>query len=340
MNKRLNNQSDTIHKKKRFSIDIIYGILIAIAVLSIFVGNRSATFFSIDNFIAVSRICSITVIVGLAQMVVMAGGGLNISIGAIGGLGAIVCGVFMQRLGIPWQFSIILGVLIGVLCGALNGFVIAKLGGTGEMSWLTTLATMALFTGFSLGITHAKPFYDLPESFDWIGSYNIFGVFSVMLVVMIFFAIIIWLLFKYTSLGRQILAMGGNQKAAILSGINITQVLIFTHIISAVLAASAGILFSTRLGAINADIGGGWMLFSFAAPLIGGTRMEGGRVNVLGAVLGGILLSLVSNGVVHLRINVFIVEFVQGLIILLAVGLDRFRAIREENLERVERSAI
>jgi ribose transport system permease protein len=99
-------------------------------------------------------------------------------------------------------------------------------------------------------------------------------------------------------------------------------------------------LFSTRLGAINADIGGGWMLFSFAAPLIGGARMQGGRVNVFGAVLGGILLSLVSNGVVHLRINVFIVEFVQGLIILLAVGLDRFRAIREENLERAERSAI
>ena len=340
LNKPINNQTDIIKKNKRFSVDITFGIMIAIAVLSIFVGSRSTTFFTIDNFIAISRICSVTVIVGLAQMVVMASGGLNISVGAIGGLGAVVCGVFMQRIGIPWQISIVLGIFTGVICGALNGFVIAKLGGTGAMSWLTTLATMSLFTGFSLGITRAKPFYDLPESFDWIGSYNIFGILSVMLVVMIVFAIIIWLLFKYTSLGRQILAVGGNQKAAILSGINLTHVLILAHIISGVLAASAGVLFSTRLGAINADIGGGWMLFSFAAPLIGGARMQGGRVNVFGAVLGGILLSLVSNGVVHLRINVFIVEFVQGLIILLAVGLDRFRAIREENLERAERSAI
>lgn len=340
LNQLLNNVSDTPNKKKRFVINNTMGVLIAIIVFSIFVGYRSGTFFSVDNFIAVSRICSITVLVGLSQMVVMAGGGLNISVGAIGGLGAVVCGALIQRAGIPWGFAIIFGIFTGVFCGAINGFTITKLGGTSEASWLTTLATMALFTGFSLGITHAKPFYDLPKSYDWIGAYNIFGVLSLMLVVMIIFAVIIWVMFKYTSLGRQILAVGGNQKAAILSGINVNKVLIFKHIIGGVLAASAGILFSTRLGSVNADIGLVWILFSFAAPLIGGTRMEGGRVNVLGAVLGGVLLALVSNGVVHMRISIFIVEFMEGLIILLAVGLDRLRAIREENLERSERSAI
>jgi ribose transport system permease protein len=340
LNQLINNVSVTSTKKKRFVINNTMGVLLAIIVLSIFVGYRSNTFFSVDNFIAVSRICSITVLVGLAQMVVMAGGGLNVSVGAIGGLGAVVCGALIQRSGIPWGFAIILGICTGVFCGAINGFTITKLGGTSEIAWLTTIATMALFTGFSLGITHAKPFYNMPKGYDWIGAYNIFGVLSLMLVVMIIFAVIIWALFKYTSLGRQILAVGGNQKAAILSGINVTKILIFKHIISGVLAASAGILFSTRLGAVNADIGISWILFSFAAPLIGGTRMEGGRVNVLGAVLGGVLLALVSNGVVHMRINIFIVEFMEGLIILLAVGLDRLRAIREENLERSERSAI
>ena len=340
LNQLLNNVSDTSNKKKRFVINNTMGVLLAMIVFSIFVGCSSNTFFSVDNFIAVSRICSITVLVGLAQMVVMAGGGLNISVGAIGGLGAVVCGALIKRTGIPWEFAIILGIFIGVFCGAINGFIITRLGGAAEISWLTTLATMAVFTGFSLGITHAKPFYDMPEGYDWIGAYNIFGVLSLMLVIMIFFAVIIWVLFKYTSLGRQVLAVGGNQKAAILSGINVNKVLIFKHIISGVLAASAGILFSTRLGAVNADIGKVWMLFSFAAPLIGGTRMEGGRVNVLGAVLGGVLLALVSNGVVHMRINIFIVEFMEGLIILLAVGLDRLRAVREENLERLERSAI
>jgi ribose transport system permease protein len=340
LKKLINDPSVTSTISKRFVINNTMGVLLAIIVFSIFVGYRSDTFFSLDNFIAVSRICSITVLVGLSQMVVMAGGGLNVSVGAIGGLGAVVCGALIKRTGIPWEFAIFLGICIGVVCGAINGFAITRLGSTSEIAWLTTIATMALFTGFSLGITHAKPFYDMPKGYDWIGAYNIFGVLSFMLVVMIVFAVIIWAMFKYTSLGRQILAVGGNQKAATLSGINVTKILIFKHIISGVLAASAGILFSTRLGAVNADIGLVWILFSFAAPLIGGTRMEGGRVNVLGAVLGGVLLALVSNGVVHMRINIFIVEFMEGLIILLAVGLDRLRAIREENLERSERSAI
>ncbi|HZK61518.1 MAG TPA: ABC transporter permease [Anaerovoracaceae bacterium] len=340
MKKLINDPSVTSTLNKRFVINNTMGVLLAIIVFSIFVGYRSDTFFSLDNFIAVSRICSITVLVGLSQMVVMAGGGLNVSVGAIGGLGAVVCGALIKRTGIPWEFAIFLGICIGVVCGAINGFTITRLGSTSEIAWLTTIATMALFTGFSLGITHAKPFYDMPKGYDWIGAYNIFGVLSFMLVVMIVFAVIIWAMFKYTSLGRQILAVGGNQKAATLSGINVTKILIFKHIISGVLAASAGILFSTRLGAVNADIGLVWILFSFAAPLIGGTRMEGGQVNVLGAVLGGVLLALVSNGVVHMRINIFIVEFMEGLIILLAVGLDRLRAMREENLERSERSAI
>ena len=106
------------------------------------------------------------------------------------------------------------------------------------------------------------------------------------------------------------------------------------------LAACAGILFSTRLGSIGSDIGGDWMLSFVRGALIGGTRMEGGRVDVTGAFLGGLLLAIVSNGVVHLQVNVYIVELLQGVIILIAVGLDRIRLMREEYRERMERAAI
>lgn len=326
--------------KKRLVITNTMGVLIAIIVFSILLSFLSNKFLSVDNFVAVSRICSITILVGLSQMVVMAGGGMNVSVGAIGGFAAVVCGALMQRANIPWGIAIFLAVCAGTLCGIINGIIISKLGGTGEISWLTTLATASVFTGLSLGITHAKPFYNLPKGYDWIGSYNIVGIFSVMLVVALIFALIIWVIFKFTSFGRQMLAIGGNQNAAILSGINVNRVLVLKHMTSALLAGSAGILFSTRLGSINPDIGGDWMLFSFAAPLIGGVRMSGGQVNVLGAVLGGVILSLVSNGVVHMQINVYLVELIQGLIIILAVGLDRIRAIREEKRERLERSSI
>jgi ribose transport system permease protein len=286
------------------------------------------------------RNCSITILVGFGQMVVMAGGGMNVSIGSIGGLAAVVVGALIQRAGLPWELAIVIAIMIGGCCGAFNGIVITRLGATSEISWLVTLATMSIFTGITLTITKANPFYNLPKGYTWIGSENIGGFLPVMIVITIVFALLLWYMFKYTSFGRQVLAIGANQRAAGLSGINVNRVIITKHIISAVLGACAGILFSTRLGSIHSDIGGDWMLFSFAAPLIGGARMEGGRVNILGAFLVGLLLAMVSNAVVHLKVNVYIVEFLQGMIILLAVGLDRIRALREEHRERMERAKL
>lgn len=335
----MNTRDQGLLANKKFRITNTLGIAIVIVILCGFIATQSDNFLSQFNFITIARICSVTIIIGYAQMVVIAGGGLNVSIGAIGGLTAVIVGAMIQRVGIPWGFAIVIAVFIGALCGAMNGFIITRLGATSEISWLTTLATMSIFAGISLTITKANPFYNLPKGYDWIGAYNIFGWLPFMLIVTFLLAFVLWYMFKFTSFGRQVLAVGANPKAAELSGINVKKVIFIKHIISAVLAACAGILFSTRLGSIGSDIGGDWMLFSFAAPLIGGTRMEGGRVDVTGAFLGGLLLAIVSNGVVHLQVNVYIVELLQGIIILIAVGFDRIRLLREEHRERMERAA-
>lgn len=334
------NKTDNMQAKKRFEFTNTLGIFVVIVVFSVLVWLRSNAFLSEDNFITLMRNCSITILVGYGQMIVMAGGGLNVSIGSIGGLAAVVVGAMIQRAGLPWGLAIVIAVTIGACCGAFNGIVITRLGSTGEISWLVTLATMSIFTGITLTITKANPFYNLPTGYTWIGTYNIGGWLPVMIVITMVFALLLWYMFKFTSFGRQVLAIGANQRAAALSGINVQRVIVVKHIISAVLGACAGILFSTRLGSIHSDIGADWMLFSFAAPLIGGARMEGGRVNILGTFLGGLLLAMVSNAVVHLKVNVYIVEFLQGLIILFAVGLDRIRAIREEHRERMERARL
>jgi ribose transport system permease protein len=326
--------------KKKFKFSNSLGILVVIILFALLIQTRSAEFISRDNFITLMRNSSIIIIVGFGQMVVMAGSGLNVAIGSIGGLAAVLVGAFVQRVGLHWGLAVVIAILLGACCGALNGILITRLGSTGEISWLVTLATMSIFAGITLTITKANPFYNLPEGFTWIGSYNVGGVIPVMFIIAVVFAVLIWFIFKHSSFGHQVLAVGANQRAATLSGIHVTSVIILKHIISATLAASAGILFSTRLGSIHSDIGLDWMLFSFAAPLIGGARMEGGRVNVFGAFLGGILLAMVSNAVVHLKVNVYIVEFLQGVIILLAVGLDRIRAIREEHRDRMERAKI
>jgi len=337
MKKTLNSMAQSL---KGFRFTNTLGVVAVIAVLSVLVQFQSKDFFSLDNFITLARNCSITILVGYGQMVVMAGGGMNVSIGSVGGLAAVIVGALIKRADMPWAWAILIAVMIGALCGAFNGIVITRLGSTGEISWLVTLATMSMFAGVTLTITKANPYYNLPGGFVWIGSYNIGGVLPLMIVITIIFALLLWYMFRFTSLGRQILAVGANQRAAALSGINVQNVLLIEHILSAVIAACAGILFSTRLGSIHSDIGVDWMLFSFAAPIIGGARMEGGRVNIIGAFLGGLLLTMVTNIVVHLQVNVYIVEFLKGVIILLAVGLDRIRGIREEHRERMERARI
>ena len=326
--------------KKKFQVTNTLGITIVIVLLCAFIATQSGNFLSQFNFVTIMRICSVTILVGYAQMVVIAGGGMNVSIGAIGGLTAVIVGAMMQRANLPWGIAIAIAMIIGILCGAMNGYIITRLGATGEISWLTTLATMSVFAGISLTITKANPFYNLPKGYVWIGAYNILGWIPFMVVITLVLALALWYMFNFTSFGRQVLAVGANPKAAELSGINVKKVIFIKHILSAFLASCAGILFSTRLGSIGSDIGGDWMLFSFAAPLIGGTRMEGGRVDVTGAFLGGLLLAIVSNGVVHLQVNVYIVELLQGIIILIAVGLDRIRLMREEHRERMERAAI
>jgi ribose transport system permease protein len=317
-------------------IALVIIILIVVAIIIFGPG-----FVSQENVFTLLRNCSVTILVGFAQMVVIGGGGLNVSVGGIGGLSAVLVGAFIQRAGIPWEFAILIGIMIGALAGALNGLIITRLGGKSEISWLVTLATMSIFTGINLTIVKTKQFFDLPEGYNWIGAYNIFGWIPLMIVISVLFAIVLWWLFKYNSFGRQILAVRSNPKAAQLSGINVNKVIFIKHIISAVIASCAGILVSTRIGAINADIGQDWMLFSFAAPLIGGTRMEGGRVNITGAFLGGLLLILVQNIVVHLGLqDVYITELIQGIIIFIAVGLDRVRMLNEERRERLERARI
>lgn len=326
--------------KKGFKFNNTLGVLAVIIVFSIFVQTQSPDFLSGANFITLARNASITILVGYGQMVVMAGGGMNVSIGGVGGLCAVIVGALIKRADMSWAIAIVISIAIGALCGAFNGLVITRLGSTGEISWLVTLATMSIFSGVTLTITKANPFYNLPAGFNWIGDYNVFGLIPIQFIVVIIFGVLLWYIFRYTSLGRQMLAVGANQRAAALSGINVNKILVIQHILSAVIGACAAILFSTRLGSIGSDIGQDWMLFSFAAPIIGGVRMEGGRVNLIGAFLGGWLLAMVTNVVVHLKVDVYVVEFIKGLIILLAVGLDRVRSEREEHRERMERAAI
>lgn len=304
----------------------VFGVIVVLCALF---GVTTRDFFTMVNFVALARSFSIVAIVGMAQMVIIGTGGMNLSVGAIGGLVGIITGGAMDALGWSPLAAVAIGCGVGMLCGLLNGWLITRLGFSGVTSFLVTLASGSVFTGITVGISKANPFYNLSPAFKAVGSTKIGGV-PLLLFIMLVVAVVLHFVMAYLGVGRRMLAIGGGIRAAEFSGIPVNHTVILSHVLSGLLAAFAAILLISRLGSAQPDVGKDWMLASFAAPIIGGTRLAGGKVTVVGAVLGAVLLALISNGLVFLSISVYWNTFIQGMIILAAVGVDRLRTVSAE----------
>mgnify|MGYP000863909198 CR=1 FL=1 len=316
-----------------------FTIFLVIIGISVVMSLLKKEFFTLVNFVVIMEAFSITALVGLSQMVIIGAGGMNLSVGSIGGLAGIIAGSLMDRFGVHTSVAILAGLCVGILCGTINGLIIVRLGCSGVASFLVTLATTSLFKGINQGITNGMPFYNLQKGFLAIGNGNLLGI-PILMWVMLVIAVVIGLGFAYTGLGRQILAVGGNIRSAELYGISVKRVIILANIISGLLSAIAALLLVSRLGSAQPDVGSDWMLFSFAAPLIGGTRLAGGKISTVGTVLGAILLALISNVLVHLNVDVYWMTLIEGMIILASVGIERIRAIGLERMQRKERESL
>jgi ribose transport system permease protein len=292
-------------------------LLGVVALVCLGLAVTSPAFLTEFNLYVLGRDLSITLIIALGQLVVLALGNMNLSIGSIGGLVAVLTGGMMEVWGWPIWLAVLVGLLLGTLAGVFNGLLTAW---TGINSLIVTLATTSIFLGINLGLTSAKPFYKLPAEFKAFGAGRA-GPFPYIGIVTLVVAILMLILFRRIVLGRQILAMGGNAKAAELSGIPVARVMVATQAISGALAAVAGILLMARLGSAQPTIGEDWVLPSFAAPIIGGVALTGGSISVVGTALAALLVALIQNGLVLLNIDPFWVQFLLGCLILGAVGL-------------------
>ena len=298
-----------------------FGLSIALAVGIVALTLTQPTFGSAFNVYVMLTAFSLAVLVALSQMVILAIGQLNLSVGAIGGLAAITFAGVMEVWGLPVPVAIVIGIVVGVLCGLLNGTITHL---SGLNAFVVTLATLSIFKGINIGITEAQPFYQIPESVKAFGNAR-FGFFPFLLFVSGAFLIAVLVFMRRGVLGRQLLAVGGNRHAAELSGINVGKVVIAAHVISGVLAAVAGMLAVARLQLGQPTIGDDWLIISFAAPVIGGAILTGGHVSVVGTVLGVAIVTLINNALVLLNVDPFAVQLLLGGLILAAVALSRFR---------------
>ncbi len=280
------------------------------------------------NIYMLTKVLTITALIGFSQMIIIATGGLNISVGAIGALSAVIAGGAMDRMGVPAINAVFIGLIVGSLCGVVNGLLIYRAGGVGTAYFLTTLATASLFQGINLTITSGTPFYDIDPVFLKFGDTEIFGI-PLSFFIMIVIGILIALMFERMTIGRQILAYGANPKASEIYGISKFRVVILSNVFAGLIAAFAGMIAMIRIQAAQPNMGSEWMLLSFAAPLIGGTKLAGGKINVIGCFLGALALTIISNGLVHLAIDVFWNTLIYGCVILLAVMMDRLRYLKK-----------
>jgi len=300
-----------------------FGLLLIAVVGAVSLALAKPAFLSTHNIYVLLLGFSLSVLVALSQMVIIAIGQMNLSVGAIGGMVAIIFAGSMEVWGLPAPLAALLGLGVGIASGFLNGYITVK---TGISAFVVTLATLSIFKGINLGITEAQPFYQIPDIVRTLGNARI-GPVPYLLFLPLAIVVIATLVMNRTVIGRQILAVGANPNAASLSGISLTRVVITAHIISAVLAAIAGMLTVARLQLGDPMIGNEWLLISFAAPVIGGAVLTGGSVSVVGTCLGVIIITLITNALVLLQVDPYLVQLLLGALILGAVGLNRYREV-------------
>lgn len=305
-----------------------FGLMVVALLAGALLAMLQPAFLSTYNIYVLLLSFSLWVLVALAQMVIIAIGQMNLSVGAIGGLVAITFAGTMQVWGLPIPLAILLGLTLGALCGLFNGVVTHV---SGISAFIITLATLSIFKGINIGITEAQPFYAIPDAVKAFGAARIGGL-PYMLGVSLLAIVGVWLLFNRMVLGRQILAVGANRHAAELSGIRVGRVVVLAHMLSAVLAAAAGMLAVARLQLGQPTIGDDWLILSFAAPVIGGAILAGGHISVIGTCLGVVIVTLINNALVLLGIDPFFVQLLLGGLILAAVMVNRYRERRREAL--------
>lgn len=278
------------------------------------------------SLFTIGRQIGIDTMIGLAMMAVIVTGGLDLSVGAIGVCAAMVFGYIAQNLGLPLYLAIPAAVLFGALLGFINGYAVVR---SGVHSFIITLASMSIFFGVMVFLTKAQAFNQLPPSVAQFGKLRVAGSVSVLLLVSLAMCAVLAFFYRYSVLGRQMLAAGANARAAELSGIRVGRVIAACHVLAGALAAIAGLMLTARTGAavpsMAGHLGQDWLLPAFLAPVLGGTLLSGGRVSVIGTLLGASFVTIMTSGLLLMRVGEFWILACLGLMLLLAVLADRFR---------------
>lgn len=292
-------------------------LLIIIFLVSITVGSINTNFLSFTNFFSIFQQVSVLGILTMAMALLLISGGIDLSIGMIMALSGVVISKIIMADG-SVALAVLAGIGVGLLCGLLNGLIISK---SKSMPLIITLGMSSLYFGMALIISKGQ-FMNFQGKFEFIGRTKFFGVFPVTLLFLFFTVMVAFVLLNYTKFGRRIVAIGGNEENAYLSGIPVDRYKILIYGISGMISGLAAIVLVSRLDSITATAGTGYELTALMAAIIGGVTFEGGRGSIGGAFLGVIMVGLIANAMTILSVNSYLQTAITGAIIVIAVVLS------------------
>ena len=284
------------------------------------------TFASDRNLFNVGRNFAFVAIIAIGMTAVIASGGIDLSVGSSVVLSAMVISVAMAS-GMAFLPSAALALGAALLVGLLNGVLIAY---AGMPAFVVTLGTLSGARSLAMVLSDNKMIWEFGPDHDmllWVGGGSTFGV-PHPLYVVIALAVIMSLVFRWTRWGQHLFAIGGNESAAILTGIPVKRLKVSIYMFSAFAAGLAGILMAGWLGSVTTNLGQGMELTVIAAAVIGGANLAGGEGSALGAVVGALLIEVIRNSLILLGISTFWQGMFIGTFIIVAVGFDRFRNVR------------
>ena len=289
----MTRQTPNLGKRLRNVVLSQEGILFVILVVVVAVlASRSEAFFTASNLINQGRLMSEVGLVALPMTFIIVTGGIDLSVGSILGLCAILLGVLWQGLGLPLGLVLVLVLVVGILAGMFNAAFIVRVG---VPPLIMTLATLALYRGLAQGISQARSVTGYPEWFFWFGQGRVAGL-PVQLWAFIIMAVVAGVVLRSTTLGRSLYAVGNNPVGARFSGLPVGRNLVVIYSFSGLMAATAAIIFVSRVTTTRSDMGAGLELDAIAAVVLGGTSIFGGRGSIFGTILGLVLIQLLKNG--------------------------------------------
>jgi ribose transport system permease protein len=295
----------------------IIGPLVMIIALVVAMAVFERRYFEFQNIMIILQDAAIFMVLGMAMTIVITGKGIDLSIGAVAALAAVIMAMLIKDQGWGVYPAMLAAVAVGLACGAINGLVITRLN---VPDLLATLAMDQIYRGIGLVLAAGAVLARFPEPIPFLGRGRAFDLIPTAAIVGLAALAVGFVLYRYTWLGRYAIAIGGNREAAVLTGINIRRHKVYHYMLMGTCAAIAGILLTGRLNAIQATAGMGFALHTIAAVVVGGTALFGGRGTTFGTLVGVLLLSMATNALVMLRFQFFWQLVASGVIIIASIG--------------------